>query len=185
VFSLCCPRARNALLGDFVLHLVFRLSFSSKECLLIRERFLVLNRYCFDIFFMGVRTVACYYGPAVPPYYSSAGSGPSNLSLRASSASILFECGLWSLKSSSLGQQCLHIIRVQALIPRIIFFGPATPPDYLSAGSGPLNHLLRASSASALFECGLRSLKLFSSGQQRLNITRVWVFDPSNRIFWP
>jgi hypothetical protein len=94
----------------FVLHLVFRFSSSSKEYLLIRERFLVLNRYCFDIFFMGVRTVDCYYGPAVPPCYSSAGSGPSNFSLRASSASELFEYGLWSLESSSSGQQCLHDI---------------------------------------------------------------------------
>jgi hypothetical protein len=155
MFSLCCPRARNALLGKFVLHLVFHLSFSSKECQLIREGFLVLNRYYFDIFFMGVRTVDCYYGPAVPPYYSSAGSDPSNLSLfgpaappyyssagsdpsnlslQASNTFELFECGLWSLESSSLGQQRLRIIRVRASVPQVIFFGPAAPQHYSSLG---------------------------------------------------
>jgi hypothetical protein len=122
---------------------------------------------------MGIRTTDCYHGPAVPPYYSSAGSDPSNLSLRASSASILFKCGLRSLESLSLGQQCLYIIRVWAPVPRIILFGPAVPLYYLSAGSGPSNHSLWASSASILFECGLRSLESFSSGQQCLYIIRV------------
>jgi hypothetical protein len=185
VFSLCCPSTCNALLGDFVLYLVFRLSSSSKEYLLIRERFLVLNRYCLDIFFMGVRTVDCYQGPAVPPNYSSSGSGPSKLFLRASSASKLFEFGLRSLKTLSSGQQCLRITRVRAPVPQNSFFGPVVPPNYSSSGSGPLNLSLRASSASGLFECGHQSLKLSSSGQQRLSFTRVWVLDPSNRIFRP
>jgi hypothetical protein len=119
---------------------------------------------------MGVRTVDCYYGPAAPLNYSSAGSGPSSHLLRASRASILFEYGLRSLESSSSGQQCLHIIRVRTLVPRIIFFGPAAPPNYSSVDSGPFNPLLWASSASELFECGLRSLESLSSGQQCFNI---------------
>jgi hypothetical protein len=152
--SLIFPRARNVLLGEFVLHLVFCPNFSSKECLIIQERFLVLNRYRFDIFFMGVRTVDCYFGPAEPPYYSSVGSGPSNLSLWASSASVLFECGLRSLESLSSGQQRLRIIRVWAPVPRISLFGPAAPPYYSSTGSGPSNLSLRASSASTLLGFG-------------------------------
>jgi hypothetical protein len=107
VFSLCYLSARNALLGDFILCLAFCLSSSSKEYLLVREKFLVLNRYCFDIFFMGVRTMDCYHGLVVPPNYSSLGSGPLNPSLLASSASELFEFGLRSLESLSSGQQCL------------------------------------------------------------------------------
>jgi hypothetical protein len=185
VFSLCCPSTCNALLGDFVLYLVFRLSSSSKEYLLIRERFLVLNRYCLDIFFMGVRTVDCYQGPAVPPNYSSSGSGPSKLSLRASSASKLFELGLRSLETLSSGQQCLRIIRVRAPVPQISLFGPAVPLYYSSVGSGPSNHLLWASSASELFECGLRSLESLSSGQQCLHIIRVQAPVPRISLFGP
>jgi hypothetical protein len=173
VFSLYCPKAHNVLLGEFVLHLVFYLSFSSKECLLIRERFLVLNRYCFDIFFMGVRTVDCYYGLAAPPYYSSAGSGPSDLSLRASSVSVLFECGLWSLESLSSSQQRLHIIRVRALVPRISFFGPAAPPYYSSAGSSPSNLSFWANSASTLLELGFSTPRIASFSHQRFHSIRM------------
>jgi hypothetical protein len=115
----------------------------------------------------------CYYGPAVPLDYSSAGFGPSNCLLRASSASELFECGLRSLKILSSGQQHLRIIQVRASVPRNSLFRPAALPDYLSAGSGPSNCLLRASSTSELFECGLRSLEILSSGQQRFRIIRV------------
>jgi hypothetical protein len=125
------------------------------------------------------------FGPVVPPDYSSAGSGPSNLSLRASSASELFECGLWSLKSLSSGQQRLWIIRVWAPAPRISLFGPAAPPDYSSAGSSPSNLSLRASSASELFECRLRSLESLSSGQQCLWIIRVWALVPRIVFFGP
>jgi hypothetical protein len=48
-----------------------------------------------------------------------------------------------------------------------------------------LTLFLRASSTFGLFKCGRQSLKLSSSGQQRLSFTRVWVLDPSNRIFQP
>jgi hypothetical protein len=114
-----------------------------------------------------------FFGPAAPPNYSSVGSGPLNLSLRASSASILFECRLRSLESLSSGQQCLYIIRVRAPIPRIIFFGPAAPPNYSSAGSGPSNRLLRASSASTLFECGFSIPRIASFGHQRFHSIRI------------
>jgi hypothetical protein len=160
---------------------VFCLSFSSKECLLIRERFLVLNRYCFVIFFMGVCTVDCYYGPAAPPYYSSIGSGPSNLSLRASSGSVLFECGLWSLESLSSGQQRLRIIRVWALVPRIFLFGLAAPPYYSSVGSGHSNLSLRANSASTLLELGFLTPRIASFGHQRFH--SIWMPTAVLRIF--
>jgi hypothetical protein len=107
-----------------------------------------------------------FFGPAAPLYYLSVGFSPSNHFLRASNASILFECGLWSLESFSLGQQRLYIIRVRALVPRvrasvprIVLFGPAAPLNYSTAGFGPLNYSLRASSASMLFECGFQSLE--------------------------
>jgi hypothetical protein len=61
----------------------------------------------------------------VPLNYSSQGFGPSNRLLRASSAFELFEPGLWSLESSSSGQQCLRIIWVWASVPRIISSEPA------------------------------------------------------------
>jgi hypothetical protein len=83
-----------------------------------------------------------------------------------------------SLESSSSGQQRLCVIRVRASVPRIILCGPAAPLCYSSAGFGPSNYPLRASSASTLFDCGLRSLELFSSGQQRLYVIRVWVLIP-------
>jgi hypothetical protein len=93
------------------------------------------------------------FGPAAPPYYSSVGSGPSNLSLWASSASVLFECGLWSLESLSSGQQCLRIIRVRALVPRISLFGSTAPQHYSSLGFRPLESHPLAISAFTLFGC--------------------------------
>jgi hypothetical protein len=127
-----------------------------------------------------------FFGPAAPPNSSSVGFGPSNRLLRANNASELFECGLCSLESFSSGQQRLYIIRVRALVPRIIFFGPAAPLYYSSAGFGPSNHSLRASNASILFECGLWSLELFSSDQQRLyvirlraSVSRIILFGPA------
>jgi hypothetical protein len=79
--------------------------------------------------------------------------------LRASNASVLFECGLRSLELSSSGQQRLCVIRVRASVPRIILFGPAVPLRYSTVGFGPSNYSLRASSASTLFECGFQSLE--------------------------
>jgi hypothetical protein len=61
------------------------------------------------------------------------------------------------------GQQRLGIIRVRASVPRIVFFGPAAPPNYSNVGFGPSNRH-RANSVSELFECGLRSLESSSSG---------------------
>jgi hypothetical protein len=73
------------------------------------------------------------------------GFGPSNYPLRASSASALFECGLWSLELSSSGQQRLYVIRLWALVPRIILFGPAAPLRYSSVGFNPSNRIFRPS----------------------------------------
>jgi hypothetical protein len=111
-------------------------------------------------------------------YYSSTGSGPSNRFLWASSASIFFECGLWSRESLSSGQQRLYILLVWASVPRIAFFGPAAPPYSSSADFDPSKRFLRASSASILFECGLQSLESLFSGQQRLHIIRVQASVP-------
>jgi hypothetical protein len=133
VLSLHCPSACNVLLGDFVFHLMFRMGSLSKGYLLIRERFLILDR----------------------------------------------------LEILSLGQQCLQIIRAWASVPRIIFFGPAVPSNYLSSGFGPSNYLLRASSAFKLFEFRLQSLELFSLSQQRLCIIRVRVPVPRIVCFGP
>jgi hypothetical protein len=66
----------------------------------------------------------------------------------------------YRLKILPLGQQCLQIIRAWASDPRIIFFGPAVPLHYSSVGTSPSNYLLRASSASALFECRCQSLEM-------------------------
>jgi hypothetical protein len=95
---------------------------------------------------MDVCTVDCYHGPAVHPNHSSSGSGPSNLSFWASSASGLFEFGPWSLESS--------------------IFGLATPSCYSIADFGPSNYLLRASSASTLFEGGCPILRITSFSHQ-------------------
>jgi hypothetical protein len=122
---------------------------------------------------MDVRTVDCYHGPAVPPNYSSLGSGPSKLSLRASSASELFECRLRFLETLSSGQQCLRIIRVWASVPRISPFGPAAPLDCSSAGVSPSNYLLRASSASALLGFGFWTPRITFFGHQRLCFIRA------------
>jgi hypothetical protein len=119
------------------------------------------------------------------PAHSMLGFGPSNHLFRVSSAFKLFEAGLRSLESSSSGQQRLRIIRVRASIPRIIFIGLVAPPNYSSAGFGPSNHLHRASSASELFECGLRSLESSSSGQQRLRIILVRASVPRTVFFGP
>jgi hypothetical protein len=149
---------------------MFRIGSLSKGYLLIRERFLVLDQYRLKILSLGLQCLLSirarasdsriiFFGPAVPSSYSSLGFGPSNYLLQASSAFKLFELGLRSLELSSSGQQCLQVIRAWASVPRIIFFGPAVPSDYSSLGSSPSNHLLRASSAFALFEFGLRSLE--------------------------
>jgi hypothetical protein len=114
----------------------------------------------------------------VPSSYSNLGFGPSNCFLRASSASKLFEARLRSLELLSSGQQCLQVIRGWASVPRIAFFGPAVPPSYSRLGFGPSNCFLRASSASKLFEAGLRSLELLSSGQQCLQVIQGWASVP-------
>jgi hypothetical protein len=126
-----------------------------------------------------------FFRPAVPPYYSSAGFSPLNHFLWSSSASILFECGFRSFESLSSGQQRLHIIRVRASVPRIVFFGPTAPSYYLSAGFGPSNRFLRTSSSSILFECGLWSHESFSAGEQCLYIIRVRASVPQIIFFGP
>jgi hypothetical protein len=86
--------------------------------------------------------------------------------------------GFRSLESSSSGQQCLQVIRDQASVLRIIFFGPVVPSNCSSQGFGPSNHFLRASGAFELFAPGLRSLESSSSGQQCPQIIRVWASVP-------
>jgi hypothetical protein len=76
-------------------------------------------------------------------------------------------------KTLSSGQQCLQVIRGWASIPRFVFFGPAVPPSYSRLGFDPSICLLRVSSAFELFEVGLRSLELSSSGQQCLQSIRI------------
>jgi hypothetical protein len=100
-----------------------------------------------------------FFGLVAPLNYSSAGSGPSNHLLRASSASESFECGLWSLESSSSGHQRLRIIRVRESVPQIVFFGPAAPQHYSSLGFGPLELHLSAISVFILFGCRSLSFK--------------------------
>jgi hypothetical protein len=83
--------------------------------------------------------------------------------LRASSALVLFECGL-----SCPSKRTAYILRVQVILSLEVHCS-----YYSNAGSGPSNYSLLASSALVFFECGLRSLESFSSGQQRLHIIRV------------
>jgi hypothetical protein len=90
-------------------------------------------------------------GPAVPSSYLRLGFGPSNCLFRASSAFRLFKVGLRFLELPLSGQQCLQVIRGQALIPRVVFFGPAMPSKCPSSSCGPLNHPFRACSATMLF----------------------------------
>jgi hypothetical protein len=141
---------------------------SSKGYLLIRERFLILDRLeilssgqqCLQI----IRAWASvpriiFFGPAVPCNYSSLGFGPSNYLLRASSAFKLFGLGLRSLELSSLGQQHLCIIQVRGPVPRIILFGPAAPQLHSSLGSDPFNSCLSTIGIFVWAPVGLRSLK--------------------------
>jgi hypothetical protein len=114
-----------------------------------------------------------FIGPTAPPNYSSVGFGPSNRLHQASSAFILFECGLQSLESSSSGQRHFCIIRVRASVPQIILFGPAAPLCYSTAGFGPSNYSLRASSASTLFECGFLIPRFVSFGHQCFHSIRI------------
>jgi hypothetical protein len=129
---------------------------SSKECLILRGNF---RSRLFRI---------VYFGPAAPSRYSRQGFGPSNCLFWASSTFKIFEAGLRSLELSFSGQQCLQDIQGRALVPRIVFFGPAVPSRYSRQGFGPSNYLFRASSTFKLFEAGLRSLELSFSAQQCL-----------------
>jgi hypothetical protein len=68
---------------------------------------------------------------------------------------------------------------VRAPVPRIFTFGPAAPPNYSGLGFDPSNHLFQASSASELFERGLRSLETFSSSRQCFQKIRVQFSRPA------
>jgi hypothetical protein len=115
-----------------------------------------------------------FFGLAAPLRYSSAGPLVPRIALSGfQRLGIIRVRALFSLESFFLGQQRLHILRVRASVPRIIFFGPAAPPYSSSAGFDPSNRSLWASSTSIFFECGLWSLELLLSGQQRLGIIRV------------
>jgi hypothetical protein len=96
---------------------------------------------------------------ATPSHYSNAGSGPSNCFFRASSALVLFECGLRFLESLLRASSALVLFKCGRSCPSNRSFGPAAPLRYSTAGFGHLNYSLRASSASTLFECGFQSLK--------------------------
>jgi hypothetical protein len=105
------------------------------------------------------------FGPAAPSTYSSQGCGPSNYLFRASSAFDIFESGIWSLELSLSGQQRLRHIRVRALVPRIISFGPAAPSTYSRQDFGPSGYFSRASSTFETSEAGPRSVELLLSTQ--------------------
>jgi hypothetical protein len=99
--------------------------------------------------------------------------------IQASSALALFECERSCPSNHSFRPAApWYYSSAGVLVPRIVFFGPAAPLRYSSAGFGPSNYPLWASSASTLFDYGLWSLELFSSGQQRLYVIRVWVSIP-------
>jgi hypothetical protein len=97
---------------------------------------------------------------AVPPDYSSLGSGPSKPFLWANSASELFEFGLQSLESLSSSQQRPRVIRVWASVPQVIFFGPLAPQLYSGLSFEPLESHLLAISIFIPFGC--RSLSFES-----------------------
>jgi hypothetical protein len=105
---------------------------------------------------MGVRTVDCYHGLAVPPNYSSSGSGPSNLSLFGLATPPYYSTAGFGPSNYLL----------QALVPRISLFGLAMLSYYSAAVIGPSNYLLRASSASTLFEGGCPFPRITSFGHQ-------------------
>jgi hypothetical protein len=79
---LCAARGHALPFGrfrpSFGASLEFLKSFPSKAFLLIRKRLLVLDRHCFDILFVGVRTMICYYGPTVPPHFTNWGGQSSS-----------------------------------------------------------------------------------------------------------
>jgi hypothetical protein len=89
----------------------------------------------------------------------------------------------YHFKILSSGLQCLLSIRAWVSDPQIIFFGPAAPLHHSSVGASPSNYPLRASSASASFECGRQSLELSSLGRQRLYFTRVRALVPQIIFF--
>jgi hypothetical protein len=93
--------------------------------------------------------------------------------------------GFRSLELSFSGQRRLPAIRVWALVPRIVFFGPAVPCSYSNLGFCPSNHLPRASSAVKPFETGLWSLELSSLGQRCLQVIRGWASVPQIVFFGP
>jgi hypothetical protein len=81
--------------------------------------------------------------------------------IQASSALALFECGRSCPSNRSFRPAApWYYLSAGVPVPRIVFFGPAAPLRYSSADFGPSNYPLRASSASTLFDYGLRSLEL-------------------------
>jgi hypothetical protein len=93
---------------------------------------------------------------------------------QAFSALVLFECGLLlSLELLFRASSALVLFECGRSCPSNRSFGPAAPSHYSSAGFSPSNHFIRASSASILF----------SSGQQRLYVIRVWVSIPGIASF--
>jgi hypothetical protein len=122
-----------------------------------------------------------FFGPAVPLHYSSAGFGPSNHFIRASNAFILFECGRYCPSNCFFGLATpWYYSSTGVIVPQIAFFGPAAPPYSLSAGFGPSNYFLRASSASTLFECGFPIPRITSSGHQCFH--SIWIQTAVLRI---
>jgi hypothetical protein len=91
--------------------------------------------------------------------------GPSDYLFSGSSAFDIFESGLWSLELSLSGQQRFRHIRVRALDPRIISFGPAALSTYSRQDFGPSGYPSRASSAFETSEVGPRSVELLLSAQ--------------------
>jgi hypothetical protein len=96
-----------------------------------------------------------------PSFFRGFGTPPSCVT---QTHTRFFDDSVFCFKLGFSSKECL-LIRGWALVPQIVFFGPAVPSSYSRLGFGPSNCLFRASSAFKLFEAGLRSLELSFSGQ--------------------
>jgi hypothetical protein len=185
----------------------------NQGCLLFRENFLievVLNcsfraSSASKVFEVGLRSLEL-------PLWASGAFKIFEAELRSLELFLSGQQRLQSIRGrtsvsriTSSGQQRLQDIRGGTSVPQIVSFGPAAPPKYSrqdfglsnylfgpAAPSrysrrnfGPSNCFFWASSTFKIFEVGLQSLKLFLSGQQRLqdirgraSILRVAFFGP-------
>jgi hypothetical protein len=116
---------------------------SSKECLLLRGSFrsksfrIVLSgQQCLQDIREGDSVLRIVFWASSASKIFEAGLWSLELSFRASSASKIFEARFWSLELFLSGQQCLQDIRGGVADLRIIPFEPLAPP---CCGSRRLN----------------------------------------------